>query len=38
MTIVAGIILLAIWRPWLAYVLATLGLVAVLSGFTAVFM
>ena len=36
--IIVAIIVLAIWRPWLALVIAALGLLAVLSGFTEVFM
>ena len=36
--IVVAIIVLAIWRPWLAFVIAALGLLAVCTGFASIFM
>ena len=36
--IIAAIIVLAAFRPWLAAVIALLGLVAVCTGFTSIFM
>jgi hypothetical protein len=36
--VVAALLVLAVFRPWLAGVVALLGLVAVCTGFTSIFM